>query len=103
MFHPATTAVLTALLLIAMPGLAAAQDLTGRWRLLAAEDLRADGTVARRPWGAHPVGTIVVEGGFCYVQIMSSDVPTFVAGDHVLANFDTDQLEEFLREHEIRP
>ena len=30
-------------------------------------------------------------------------VPTFVAGDHVLANFDTDQLEEFLREHEIRP
>jgi hypothetical protein len=72
--------VLTALLLIAMPGLAAAQDLTGRWKLLAAEDLRADGTVARRPWGAHPVGTIVVEGGFCYVQIMSSDIPTFVAG-----------------------
>ena len=30
-------------------------------------------------------------------------VPTFVAGDHVLANFDTDQLEKFLTEHEIRP
>ncbi|HYY13985.1 MAG TPA: glutaredoxin family protein, partial [Chthoniobacterales bacterium] len=30
-------------------------------------------------------------------------VPTFVAGDKVLANFDTDQLERFLREHEIRP
>ncbi len=30
-------------------------------------------------------------------------VPTFVAGDKVLANFDTDQLEEFLREHEIKP
>jgi len=30
-------------------------------------------------------------------------VPTFVAGDKVLANFDTDQLEEFLREHEIHP
>lgn len=30
-------------------------------------------------------------------------VPTFVAGDKVLANFDTDQLEKFLREHEIHP
>ena len=30
-------------------------------------------------------------------------VPTFVAGDKVLANFDTDQLERFLREHEIDP
>ena len=30
-------------------------------------------------------------------------VPTFVAGDKVLANFDTDQLEKFLHEHEIKP
>ena len=30
-------------------------------------------------------------------------VPTFVAGDKVLANFDTDQLERFLREHQIEP
>jgi glutaredoxin 3 len=30
-------------------------------------------------------------------------VPTFVAGDKVLANFDTDQLEKFLSEHEIAP
>jgi hypothetical protein len=30
-------------------------------------------------------------------------VPTFVAGDHVLANFDTDQLERFLSEHQIKP
>jgi len=30
-------------------------------------------------------------------------VPTFVAGDKVLANFDTDQLERFLSEHQIRP
>jgi glutaredoxin 3 len=30
-------------------------------------------------------------------------VPTFVAGDKVLANFDTDQLEKFLREHGIHP
>ena len=30
-------------------------------------------------------------------------VPTFVAGDHVIANFDTDQLEKFLSEHQINP
>jgi glutaredoxin len=30
-------------------------------------------------------------------------VPTFVAGENVLANFDTDQLERFLREHQIHP
>ena len=30
-------------------------------------------------------------------------VPTFVAGDRVLANFDTDQLEKFLNEHQINP
>jgi len=30
-------------------------------------------------------------------------VPTFVAGDMVLANFDTGQLERFLNEHQINP
>ena len=30
-------------------------------------------------------------------------VPTLVAGDEVLANFDTDQLERFLSEHGIEP
>src|SRR6266545_215502 len=30
-------------------------------------------------------------------------VPTFVAGDKVLANFDTNQLEKFLNEHQINP
>jgi glutaredoxin len=30
-------------------------------------------------------------------------VPTLVAGDEVLANFDTDQLEKFLRERGIEP
>ena len=30
-------------------------------------------------------------------------VPTFVAGDKVLANFDTDQLEKFLSEYAIEP
>jgi glutaredoxin 3 len=30
-------------------------------------------------------------------------VPTLLAGDEVLANFDTDQLEKFLRAHDIAP
>ena len=54
--------------------------LEGRWKLRKAEDIRADGTVARYPWGEHPVGSIVVERGACYVQIMSSDTPSFPAG-----------------------
>jgi len=53
--------------------------LEGRWKLIAAEDLRADGTVARLPWGAHPAGSIVVDRGACYLQIMSTDTPTFAA------------------------
>ena len=56
-----------------------AATIEGRWKLLAAEDLRADGSVARLPWGAHPVGSIVVERGACYLQIMSSDTPAFEA------------------------
>lgn len=59
---------------------AAAQTLEGRWRLLAAEDLRADGSVARYPWGPHPVGSIVAENGSCYLQIMSTEVPSFGQG-----------------------
>ena len=51
-----------------------------RWKLRTAEDLHADGTVARRPWGEHPVGSIVVDRGACYVQIMSTDTPSFAAG-----------------------
>jgi hypothetical protein len=39
--------------------------------------------VARYPWGSNPVGSIVVEGGSCYVQIMSSDVPAFKAATPV--------------------
>ena len=57
-----------------------APALEGRWKLRAAEDLRADGTVARHPWGEHPVGSIVVERGACYLQIMSTDTPSFAAG-----------------------
>jgi hypothetical protein len=70
-------AVLFALML---PGLATAETIEGRWKLMAAEDLRADGSVARYPWGRHPIGSIVVAAGSCYVQIMSGDVPSFSAG-----------------------
>jgi hypothetical protein len=70
----------TAALAFAPGGFASAETLEGRWKLVAAEDLRDDGTVARYPWGRHPVGTIVVQGGSCYVQIMSSDVPDFSTG-----------------------
>ena len=59
---------------------ASRQTIEGRWKLRAAEDVRADGTVARHPWGQRPVGSIVVEGGSCYLQIMSSDTPAFPAG-----------------------
>ena len=57
------------------PCSASAQSIEGRWKLLAAEDIRADGSVARYPWGRSPVGSIVVAGGGCYVQIMSGDTP----------------------------
>ena len=62
------------------PPAAPAEKIDGRWKLRAAEDVRADGTVARYPWGQHPVGSIVVEGGSCYLQIMSSDTPAFTSG-----------------------
>ena len=62
------------------PSPPAVPALEGRWKLVAAEDLRADGSVARYPWGQHPVGSIVVERGACYVQIMSSDTPSFPSG-----------------------
>ena len=68
---------LVAGLTLSAPG--SAQTIQGRWKLVMAEDLRADGTVARYPWGRHPVGSIVVQGGSCYVQIMSTDVPEFQA------------------------
>jgi len=65
---------------LAFTGAAWAQGIEGRWRLVAGEDLNADGSVGRYPWGRAPVGSIVVQGGGCYVQIMSSDVPEFPAG-----------------------
>ena len=65
---------------VLLPVAAAAQSIEGRWKLVAAEDLRADGSVARYPWGRRPVGSIIVQGGSCYVQIMSGDVPSFTPG-----------------------
>jgi len=59
----------------------AAQGIEGRWRLLAGEDLNADGSVGRYPWGREPVGSIVVQDGACYLQIMSTDVPSFPQSD----------------------
>ncbi len=72
---------LIALLLLGLSMSASAQTIQGRWKLTAAEDLRADGTVARYPWGGRPIGSIVVQDGQCYVQIMSGDVPSFAAGN----------------------
>ena len=67
--------LLVAVFALALPPAGGAQTLQGRWRLLAAEDLTAKSEVFRYPWGRHPVGSIVVDGGSCYLQIMSSDVP----------------------------
>jgi hypothetical protein len=72
--------LLLAVTLLAPAVPVAAQSILGRWKLLAAEDIRADGTVARLPWGPRAVGSIVVEAGHCYVQIMSGDTPSFAAG-----------------------
>jgi hypothetical protein len=72
---------LAIVLLFAISASAAPETIQGRWKLIAAVDLRADGSVGQYPWGKHPVGSIVVQGGWCYLQIMSSDVPSFPSGD----------------------
>ncbi|OFW24786.1 MAG: hypothetical protein A3H97_17900 [Acidobacteria bacterium RIFCSPLOWO2_02_FULL_65_29] len=66
--------------MLAISSSAAAETIQGRWKLVAAEDMRPDGTVGRLPWGAHPAGSIVVQDGACYLQIMSTDVAAFPAG-----------------------
>jgi hypothetical protein len=73
-------ATMLALLTLLLATASQTDTIQGRWKLLSAEDVRADGTVARYPWGRNPVGRIVVDGGYCYIQIMSGDVPTFVTG-----------------------
>ena len=74
------TLALSFVALLALSNPAASETIQGRWKLIAAEDMRPDGTVGRLPWGAHPAGTIVVQDGACYLQIMSTDVPSFPAG-----------------------
>ena len=69
--------IFCAVALIAPAHTMCAETLQGRWKLLSAEDVRANGEVARYPWGMHPVGSIVVQSGSCYLQIMSSDTPSF--------------------------
>ena len=73
-----------AVLMVALATAASAETIQGRWKLIAAEDIRADGSIARYPWGKRPVGSIVVEGGSCYLQIMSSDTPSFAPGNAVV-------------------
>src|SRR5688572_30821916 len=67
-------------LVLALPTSAVAQGIEGRWKLIEGVDLNADGSVGRYPWGRAPVGSIVVQDGACYLQIMSSDVPSFPQG-----------------------
>jgi len=75
-----TRVLIVVLLSSGLTGAVVAQGIEGRWRLVAAEDLNADGSVGRYPWGRAPVGSIVVQDRACYLQIMSSDVPSFPAG-----------------------
>ena len=70
---------LLALILTTVAYASAADTLEGRWKLLAAEDVRDNGEVVRRPWGEHPAGSIVVQNGWLYLQIMSTDTPSFSA------------------------
>lgn len=81
--------VILAAVCLAIPAIA--ESLEGRWKLISAEDVRASGEVARKPWGDHPVGSIIVQRGAsdaaCYVQIMSSDTPAFTGTQPV-----TDQM-----------
>jgi hypothetical protein len=76
----ATRILVGALLGLGFARSAVAQGIEGRWKLLEGVDLNADGSVGRYPWGRNPVGSIVVQDGTCWVQIMSSDVPSFPAG-----------------------
>ncbi len=75
---------------------ASAETLQGKWKLVAAEDLRPDGSVARHPWGLHPIGFIVVEKGSCYVQIMSSDVPDFSASGTITEQMKASLLTSYI-------
>lgn len=83
-------------LLVAAATPAAAETLAGRWTLVSAEDIRADGSVARLPWGRHPVGSIVVEGGACYLQIMSGDTPSFTGATPIAEQMKASLLSSYI-------
>ena len=74
----------------------AAESLQGRWKLLAAQDLRSNGDIGRLPWGAHPVGSIVVQDGWCYLQIMSADTPAFEDGQPIGDQMKTKMLSSYI-------
>lgn len=87
-----------ALLLPAAP--LPAETLEGRWKLVAAEDVGANGEVVRKPWGEHPAGSIVVQAGpqgsACYLQIMSTDTPQFNASQPVLEQMKAKLLSSYI-------
>ena len=84
------------LAMMALAGPVCADSLQGRWKLLSAEDLRPNGEVARHPWGEHPAGSIVVQGGACYLQIMSSDPPEFAAAQPALEQMKAKLLSSYI-------
>ena len=71
---------LSVVALLALSNPAASQTIQGRWKLTAAEDLRADGTVAPPPVGRASGRMDRRQDGSCYLQIMSTDVPSFPPG-----------------------
>ena len=91
-----TRSVFRTLAVIALAGSVRADSLQGRWKLVSAEDLRPSGEVARHPWGQHPVGSIVVQGGACYLQIMSSDPPSFAAEQPALDQMKAKLLSSYI-------
>jgi len=78
---PTLPCLALALAALAVP--LSAETLEGRWRLLSADDVRASGEVVRQPFGAHPAGSIVVQGGYCYLQILKTETPSFTADSPV--------------------
>ena len=91
------SALITSILL-AVP--LSAETLEGRWKLISAEDVRANGEVVRKPWGDHPIGSIIVQpsaqGAVCYLQIMSSDTPRFAGTQPVMDQMKAKLLSSYI-------
>lgn len=91
----------TAAIAVLLPAaLLAADTLEGRWKLVAAVDVRDNGEVVRKPWGDHPVGSIVVQAGpqgsACYIQIMSTDTPQFKSSEPVVEQMRAKLLSSYI-------